>query len=186
FSLKRLTLRNRIASTPHSDGMAENGLVTERLIAYFREKAAGGAGLIMGPAGCAVHPTSPTRAGGLELYRPEALAGLTRLVQTVHEAGAAYIPQLTHWGRRGNSGDRPDPLLAPSSIPEPVSGENPRALTEEEIADIVTGYAETARQVETAGADGGGGVALPKHLPDPCWVPLSDQPPDPPLRGAPQ
>src|SRR6266540_5896912 len=66
LALKRVTLRNRIVSTPHSDGMAEAGLVTDRLIAYFRAKARGGAGLVMGPAGCAVHPTSPTRAGGLE------------------------------------------------------------------------------------------------------------------------
>ncbi len=73
FLLKGIALKNRIASTPHSDGMAEDGLVTERLLAYFSAKAAGGAGLIMGPAGCAVHATSPTRAGGLELYRPEAV-----------------------------------------------------------------------------------------------------------------
>jgi 2,4-dienoyl-CoA reductase-like NADH-dependent reductase (Old Yellow Enzyme family) len=58
------------------------------------------------------------------------MPGLARLARVVHDAGAAYIPQLTHWGRRGNSGDRPDPLLAPSAIPEPVSGENPRALDE--------------------------------------------------------
>jgi N,N-dimethylglycine/sarcosine dehydrogenase len=172
--IKGLTLRNRVASTPHSDGMAEDGLVTERLIAYFEAKAVGGAGLVMGPAGGAVHRTSPTRAGGLELYRPEAAAGLARLARTVHAAGAAYIPQLTHWGRRGSSGDRPDPLLAPSAIPEPVSGENPRALSLREIADIVTGYADTARRVEAAGADGVDIVAFANHLPDQFWSPLSN------------
>jgi len=174
LSIKGLTLKNRIASTPHSDGMAEDGLVTERLIAYFEAKAVGGAGLVMGPAGGAVHPTSPTRAGGLELYRPEAAAGLARLAQTVHGAGAAYIPQLTHWGRRGSSGDRPDPLLAPSAIPEPVSGENPRALSEREIADIVAGYADTARRVEATGADGVDIVAFANHLPDQFWSRLSN------------
>jgi N,N-dimethylglycine/sarcosine dehydrogenase len=175
LSIKTLTLRNRITSTPHSDGMAENGLVTERLIAYFRAKAVGGAGLVMGPAGGSVHPTSPTRAGGLELYRPDAAAGLVRLAQAVHAAGAAYIPQLTHWGRRGSSGDRPEPLLAPSAIPEPVSGENPRELAEHEIAQIVAGYADAARRVEAAGADGVDIVAFANHLPDQFWSPLSNQ-----------
>lgn len=175
LSIKRLTLRNRIASTPHSDGMAEDGLVTERLIAYFQAKAVGGAGLVMGPAGGAVHPTSPTRAGGLELYRHEVAAGLARLAQTVHAAGAAYIPQLTHWGRRGSSGDRPEPLLAPSAIPEPVSGENPRALDEHEIAEIVAGYTDAARRVEAAGADGADIVAFANHLPDQFWSPLSNR-----------
>jgi 2,4-dienoyl-CoA reductase-like NADH-dependent reductase (Old Yellow Enzyme family) len=175
LAIKGLTLRNRIASTPHSDGMAEGGLVTDRLVEYFRAKAAGGAGLIMGPAGCAVHPTSPTRAGGLELYRPDARPGLTRLARAVHDGGAAYIPQLTHWGRRGSSGDRPGPLLAPSAIPEPVSGENPRALSEEEIADIVAGYAGAARRAQEAGADGVDIVAFANHLPDQFWSPLSNR-----------
>jgi len=175
LTIKRLTLKNRIASTPHSDGMAEDGLVTERLIAYFRAKAVGGAGLVMGPAGGAVHPTSPTRAGGLELFRAEVARGLSRLAETVHAAGAAYIPQLTHWGRRGSSGDHPEPLLAPSAIPEPVSGENPRELTEDEIAQIVSGYADAARRVEGAGADGVDIVAFANHLPDQFWSPLSNR-----------
>ncbi|HEV8674062.1 MAG TPA: FAD-dependent oxidoreductase [Methylomirabilota bacterium] len=175
FRLKGVTLRNRIVSTPHSDGMAEDGLVSARMLAYFRAKAEGGAGLIMGPAGGAVHPTSPTRAGGLELYRPEAVAGLARLARLVHAAGAAYIPQLTHWGRRGSSGDRPEPLLAPSPIPEPVSAENPRALTEAEIAEIVAGYAAAARRAQEAGADGVDLVAYANHLPDQFWSPLSNR-----------
>src|SRR5262245_36933713 len=175
LTIKKLTLRNRIASTPHSDGMAEDGLVTERLIAYFKAKAVGGAGLVMGPAGGAVHPTSPTRAGGLELHRPDVTEGLARLAQTVHTAGAAYIPQLTHWGRRGSSGDHPEPLLAPSAIPEPVSGENPRELTERDIAANVAGYADAARRVETAGADGVDIVAFANHLPDQFWSPLSNR-----------
>jgi 2,4-dienoyl-CoA reductase-like NADH-dependent reductase (Old Yellow Enzyme family) len=175
FDLKGRPLKNRLVSTPHSDGMAEDGLVTPRLLAYFRAKAAGGTGLIMGPAGCAVHPTSPTRAGGLELYRPEAAPGLRQLVEAVHAGGATYIPQLTHWGRRGSSGDRPEPLLAPSPIPEPVSGENPRGLDEGEIAAIAAGYAETARRVQAAGADGVDIVAFANHLPDQFWSPLSNR-----------
>jgi 2,4-dienoyl-CoA reductase-like NADH-dependent reductase (Old Yellow Enzyme family) len=44
FALRGFALRNRIVSTPHSDGMAEDGLVTERLIAYFQAKAVGARG----------------------------------------------------------------------------------------------------------------------------------------------
>jgi hypothetical protein len=66
-------------------------------------------------------------------------------------------------------------LLAPSAIPEPVSGENPRALTEEEIADIVDGYAAAARLAQQAGADGVDIVAFANHLPDQFWSPLSNR-----------
>jgi 2,4-dienoyl-CoA reductase-like NADH-dependent reductase (Old Yellow Enzyme family) len=78
-----VTVRNRIVSTLHSDGMGEAGLVTERLIAYFRAKARGGAGLVMAPAGCPVHPTSPTRAGGLDLHHDDVVEGLARLARAV-------------------------------------------------------------------------------------------------------
>ncbi len=69
----------------------------------------------------------------------------------------------------------PEPLLAPSAIPEPVSGENPRALSEEEIAQIVASYADTARRVQEAGADGVDIVAFANHLPDQFWSPLSNR-----------
>jgi 2,4-dienoyl-CoA reductase-like NADH-dependent reductase (Old Yellow Enzyme family) len=174
LALKGVTLRNRIVSTPHSDGMGVDGLVTDRLIAYFRAKARGGAALVMGPAGCSVHATSPTRAGGLELHSDAVLDGLTRLARAVHDEGAAWIPQITHWGRRGTSGDRPEPLVAPSAIPEPVSAENPRTLTEDEIADIVAGYASAARRAQQAGADGVDVCAWANHLLDQFWSPLTN------------
>jgi 2,4-dienoyl-CoA reductase-like NADH-dependent reductase (Old Yellow Enzyme family) len=173
--LKTVTLRNRIVSTPHSDGLGEGGHVTDALIAYFRAKAAGGAGLVMGPAGCSVHPSSPTRVGGLEFHHDGIIDGLSRLARAVHDEGAAWIPQLTHWGRRGTSGDRPEPLVGPSSIPEPVSGENPRALTADEIADVVSGYARAAQRAQEAGADGVDICAWANHLLDQFWSPLTNR-----------
>jgi 2,4-dienoyl-CoA reductase-like NADH-dependent reductase (Old Yellow Enzyme family) len=174
FALKTVTLRNRIASTPHSDGLGESGRVTDALVAYFRAKARGGVGLLMGPAGCSVHPTSPTRAGGLELHHDDVVDGLARLARAAHDEGAAWIPQLTHWGRRGTSGDRPEPLVGPSAIPEPVSAENPRALREDEIGDIVAAYASAARRAQAAGADGVDICAWANHLLDQFWSPLTN------------
>ena len=173
--LKGLTLRNRIASTPHSDGMAEGGLVTERLIAYFRAKAVGGAGLVMGPAGCAVHVTSPTRAGGLELYRPEAGPGLARLARAVHEGGAALYPAAHPLGPPGQLRRPARAAARPLGHPRAGERENPRALSEEEIADIVAGYAGAARRAQEAGADGVDIVAFANHLPDQFWSPLSNR-----------
>jgi 2,4-dienoyl-CoA reductase-like NADH-dependent reductase (Old Yellow Enzyme family) len=129
----------------------------------------------MGPAGCSVHPSSPTRAGGLELYGDDVVDGLARLARAAHDEGAAWIPQLTHWGRRGTSGDRPEPLVAPSAVPEPVSAENPRALTTDEIAEIVAAYASAARRAQQAGADGVDICAWANHLLDQFWSPLTNR-----------
>lgn len=174
FTLKTVTLRNRIVSTPHSDGLGEHGRVTDAQVAYFHAKARGGVGLLMGPAGCSVHPSSPTRAGGLELHHDDVVDGLARLARAAHDEGAAWMPQLTHWGRRGTSGDRPEPLVGPSAIPEPVSAENPRALREDEIAEIVAAYASAARRAQAAGADGVDICAWANHLLDQFWSPLTN------------
>src|SRR5919197_4045118 len=56
--------KNRIASTPHTTGFAENGYPTERYARYHAEKARGGAGLVMTFGSCSVHPSSPPENGG--------------------------------------------------------------------------------------------------------------------------
>jgi 2,4-dienoyl-CoA reductase-like NADH-dependent reductase (Old Yellow Enzyme family) len=45
FRVGRVTLRNRIVSTPHATRSGKDGYVTERYVRYQREKARGGAGL---------------------------------------------------------------------------------------------------------------------------------------------
>ena len=50
ITLNRVTIANRIVSTPHSELYAEGGKTTERYIRYHEEKAMGGIGLTMGGA----------------------------------------------------------------------------------------------------------------------------------------
>ena len=51
------TIRNRIVSSGHDTVMAEDGLVTDRLVAYQEARARGGAGLIVIQV-AGVHPTA--------------------------------------------------------------------------------------------------------------------------------
>ena len=47
LSLRGITLKNRIFSTGHDTNLATDGLVDDRLVAYHRARAEGGAGLII-------------------------------------------------------------------------------------------------------------------------------------------
>ncbi|MBW8617648.1 MAG: hypothetical protein KGO21_02980, partial [Hyphomicrobiales bacterium] len=47
YTIRGVTILNRIVSTGHDTVMAHQGHVTERLIAYHEARAKGGAGLII-------------------------------------------------------------------------------------------------------------------------------------------
>lgn len=53
FTLGNLTLRNRIVFTAHEPAFTEDGMPKERYLAYSRERARGGVGLV-GIGGSAV------------------------------------------------------------------------------------------------------------------------------------
>ena len=83
FTLKGLTLRNRIVSTSHEPAYGEDGLPGDRYRAYHREKARGGVALTMIGGSALVSPDCAPPFGNLELYRDE-LARLS--VQSIRHA----------------------------------------------------------------------------------------------------
>ena len=62
-----VTLRNRVFVSAHTTNFGADFLPTERHVAYHRERARGGAGLIITEP-LRVHPTSLGRAGGLTVH----------------------------------------------------------------------------------------------------------------------
>ena len=56
FTIKKVTLRNRIVSTSHEPAYGEDNLPKDRYRAYHREKARGGVGLSMMGGSALVSP----------------------------------------------------------------------------------------------------------------------------------
>ncbi|MFE4724341.1 N-methylproline demethylase, partial [Streptomyces sp. NPDC056728] len=79
FTLKQLTLRNRVVSTSHEPAFAEDGLPRDRYRMYHLEKARGGVGLTMIGGSAVVSPDSPPSFGNLLLYRDGVVPWLRRL-----------------------------------------------------------------------------------------------------------
>jgi N,N-dimethylglycine/sarcosine dehydrogenase len=172
YRLGAVEVRNRIASTPHNTWFGEDGLVGERYIRYYEEKARGGVGLVVAFGSMAVHPSSPSRDWGtIENFDDAVLPGLAAFADRLHEHGTAVMAQLTHRGRRGSSVKMERPLVAPSAVPEGMHREIPRALDRSEIRDLVGAYAAAARRLQRAGFDGGELGAYSRHLIDQFWHP---------------
>ncbi len=147
-----IRIKNRIYMPAIHLNMAENFYVGDKIIAFYRERAKGGAGFI-----CVGYATVDDMAGtplNIGAHRDEFLPGLSELANTIKSHGARACIQLNHAGRYNHSffldGKAP---VAPSSVPSRLTGEAPRELTEEEIASIVDAFASSAERCKRAGFD---------------------------------
>ena len=145
-----VTLRNRIIKAATFEGVMPDGLVSEALIDFHRRVASGGAGMTT-VAYLAVSPEGRTDRHCIFL-RPEALTGLRRLTEAVHEDGAAVAAQIGHAGPVANSRSNKAPSLAPSNGFSPL-GTRLRGVTEHDIARITEDYRNAATMVLDAGFD---------------------------------
>ena len=103
FTIKNLTLRNRIVSTSHEPSYSEDGLPKDRYRAYHVAKAKGGVGLTMIGGSSIVSRESAPAFGNLQLWKDETVHWLRLLTDEVHDNGAAVMIQLTHLGHRSSS-----------------------------------------------------------------------------------
>lgn len=162
-------IKNRILSTGHMTSYVENGLPTDRLIAYHMERAKGGVGLIIMEAN-AIHPTAYFTAKTICAFNDEIIPYYKKLAESVHPYGTKMFVQLFHPGREvfpsGTS-----VAVAPSSVPADRFRIIPKELEREEIKDIIKGYADTALRVKTGGLDGVEIVASHGYLPSQFWSP---------------
>jgi mycofactocin system FadH/OYE family oxidoreductase 2 len=148
-----VTLKNRIVSPSHSTRFAENGIVSDRLIAYHEARARGGVGLIITEAQ-PVHPSSVPRLGMIHNWDDRVIPGFKNLSKAVHKYECKIFGQITHHGRQMHSTLIRQPLLAPSPIPCPTIREIPKEMEVEEIKEIVDHFGTAARRLKEGGFDG--------------------------------
>ena len=145
-------LRNRIVHTATVTGLGKERAVTDRLIAYHAARAEGGAAMIVTEL-LNVHPSSTGAPILVSVHDEGNVAGLARWAAAVEGAGCRLIGQLGHIGRQQLWGLDSVPRGA-SSQPDALYWNSARPLAENEIPEIVAGYAESAERLKRAGFSG--------------------------------
>ncbi len=156
LNLKSLSLRNRVAMAPMTRNFSPDGVPGQNVADYYRRRAEGGVGLLITEGTVVNHPGANGYANVPHFYGEEALAGWKRVVDAVHGAGGAIIPQLWHVGavrRPGVGADPDEPGYSPSGLFAPGKP-NGKAMTQQDIDHVVRAFADAARDARTLGFDG--------------------------------
>ncbi len=165
FAVKGTVFKNRIVSTSHAPGYAENGLPGERYQRYHEEKAKGGLALTMFGGSSIVSAEVSAIYNQLDVSTDAIVPHFKAFAKRIHDHGAKLMCQISHMGRRtsGEDGDWIAPI-APSSVRDPAHHAVPRAMEIEDIDRVVSSYGDAAARCAEGGLDGCE-VFVPSHLP---------------------
>lgn len=164
FTLKSVTLRNRIAVPPMCQYSAVDGVTNDWHRAHYASIARGGAGLVIVEA-TAVTPEGRITPGCAGLWNDEQVAGMAAIAGAIKDAGAVAGIQIGHAGRKASANrpwdgnahipnDAPDgwQTIAPSALA--FGGDLPKVpqeMTLDDIARVRQGFVDAARRALAAG-----------------------------------
>ncbi|MHA2602681.1 MAG: oxidoreductase [Candidatus Thorarchaeota archaeon SMTZ1-83] len=152
-SIRNLTLDSRIVLlATHLGYCEEDGIVTDRLISFYRERARHCPGLIV-VGGCYTEhrgSSGPTMVG---ISRDDHIEGLSRLTDAIHSFGVPVAAQLYHAGRYVHSIFLGERAVSASEVPSRLTRETPRALSVEEMHETTANFGKAAERAKKAGFD---------------------------------
>lgn len=166
FSLKDVTLRNRIVASPMCQYMAQDGIANEWHRAHLAGLARGGTGLVVIEA-TGVSPEGRITPGCLGLWNDGQAQALAPIVAEMRKAGATTGIQIGHAGRKASAnlpweGDDHIPAndprgwetIAPSAVAHGGGLERvPKAMTTADIERVRNDFVAAAERARDIGIE---------------------------------
>ena len=154
LTVKRTTIRNRIAMTPMGTNYGEaNGEMSNRHMNYYSLRAKGGVGLIILENANIEYPVGSNGTSQIRIDHDSYMPRYYQLVESLHKDGATVAIQINHAGASASSARTGVETVSSSDVPTKAGGEIPRPMTKEEILTTVKKYAEAARRIQAIGFD---------------------------------
>ncbi len=162
YTLKSITLRNRIVMSPMCQYSSKDGFANDWHLVELGSRASGGAGLIITEA-AAVSPEGRISPNDLGIWKDEHIAPLKRITQFIESQGSIAGIQLAHAGRKGSTavhwkgkgGLQPEQggwtVYGPTTTPFKEGDPVPEALDAAGIEKVKADFAHAARRSREAG-----------------------------------
>ncbi|MBA4100460.1 MAG: oxidoreductase [Rhodospirillum sp.] len=174
LQLRHLTLRNRIVFGAHTANMSVDGLPGERHLGYYRERAMGGAAMIVVEP-VPIHRTAVLTRGNFRADDDAVIPHFRRITDAVHAEGAHIIQQLYHVGAHGDWDNSLAYNWSPSGLPSMHDSDGSHAMTQGEITEIVASFARCAARAKASGYDGCELMAAYNALIEQFWSPVTNR-----------
>jgi len=152
-------LKNRIVMAPMTNFSSNpDGTVSDDEVSYYARRS-GGVSMVI-TACTYVTPNGKGFHGQFRGDHDEMIPSLSRLAKAIKDQGAKAILQIFHGGRMCPPELVPNgEIVSASDVPAERGGVpseeiTPRALTEQEIEEIIHAFGETTRRAIKAGYDG--------------------------------
>jgi 2,4-dienoyl-CoA reductase-like NADH-dependent reductase (Old Yellow Enzyme family) len=171
LTIRGVTLKNRVCVAPMHQYAADHGFATDWHLMNIGRFAAGGASLTFVES-TKVDPRGCGTVGDLALWDDKFIPGVKRLADFIKAHNSVAAIQIGHSARKAKrfrpwEGGKPlleNPgvdedywnaweLVAPSAVPASESDPTPRALTNQEVKDLVNMWGEAARRANDCGFD---------------------------------
>jgi 2,4-dienoyl-CoA reductase-like NADH-dependent reductase (Old Yellow Enzyme family)/thioredoxin reductase len=173
-AMRGKTLRNRIVFGAHTANMAVEGVPTERHIAYYAERAIGGAGMVVVEP-MPVHPAAVLTRGNFRPADDGVIPSFRKVAEAIKENGAVAIQQLYHVGQHADADNSFHAGWSPSGLPSYHDSDGSHRMTECDIGVTIDGFVQAARRCREAGFDGVEVWAAYHSLLDQFWTPWSNR-----------
>jgi 2,4-dienoyl-CoA reductase-like NADH-dependent reductase (Old Yellow Enzyme family)/thioredoxin reductase len=169
-----LELKNRIVFGAHTANMSHEGLPGDRHFGYYRERARGGAAMIVvEPA--PVHRTAVLIRGNFLAENDAVIPHFRRITDECHKHGTVMMHQAYHVGGHGDQDNSWEPYWSPSGVPSFHDQWGSHAMTEAEIEELIVAFVAAARRDRDSGFDGTDLFAGYNCLIDQFWSPLTNK-----------
>ena len=172
--LRGHTLRNKIVFGAHTANMAKDGVPDAQHVAYYAERAIGGAGMIVVEP-MPVHPAAILTRGNFRPCDDSVIPHFRKVTRAIKDNGAVAIQQLYHVGAHGDSDNSFHPHWSPSGLPSYHDSDGSHAMSEEQIWETIDGFVQAARRCREAGVDGVEVWAAYLGMVDQFWTPWSNR-----------
>ena len=154
----KYTLKNRIVNAGHAAHFqGEGGLPDDRYVHYVRERAKGGAAMVV--LGNTVVYNDGEVPLSMANYDDRVIPIYRRMSAATHEFDTPLLTQLGHRGKMvvDASGVLGRPLMAPSAVPPPHFASPqymPHEMDIDEVKEAVQQFSDAAARVREGGLDG--------------------------------
>jgi 2,4-dienoyl-CoA reductase-like NADH-dependent reductase (Old Yellow Enzyme family) len=151
--INHMELKNRLVRSATWENMTEAGHPTDRLLAVYKDLAAGGVGLILTSYAYVTAEEQPN-PGMLGICDDSFIADYRQLTDMVHAHDCRIVLQMAYGGSQTTYNTAGRVIWGPSAVPEAGTGVIPQEMTKADIVSLVKSFGDAAHRAQQAGFDG--------------------------------